>query len=133
MQREVVALAKKAFGPESSEALGFMSNLSSGLAKQGRYEESEVVLRETLVLYKRFYGYEHTGTMINLSRLGVLLEEQGKLEEAEAVFRETLALGRNLLGHKHPWTLSNIPRRLGKLKAGIVQYAAVAVAAEVWA
>jgi len=75
------------------------------LAKQGRLDEAEPLLREALEGCRRTLGEEHSDTLSSINSMGMLRMAQGKLGEAEPLLREALEGHRRTLGAEHPKTL----------------------------
>ena len=69
-----------------------LRHLAETLGHQGRYTESENLLREAMAI-RRDYGLDGPGAeIVTLMLLGDSLRHQGKLPEAEKIFREAAAL-----------------------------------------
>ncbi|ERF75850.1 hypothetical protein EPUS_01216 [Endocarpon pusillum Z07020] len=79
--------------------------LGVALGKQGRFEESEKILRKTLQTCRIAWGKQHPGTMATMNNLAIVLLDQGKLEEARKMYHRTLRTRKMILGKQHPDTL----------------------------
>ncbi len=62
--------------------------MSWTLYQEGKYGESEKLLRETLDLQKRVLGPDHVETLQSMSDLGWTLGEEGRYAEAEKMDRK---------------------------------------------
>lgn len=76
----------------------------------GKYQDSEQMLRQALKLREKALGKKHGATSASMNDLGITLSLQGKYSEAEEMLREALELKkrwlkRGPLGEEHPSTL----------------------------
>ena len=96
MFRAAIDEAGKAAKSKNPNAIGMMSDSLSGLSAalrgQGRYADSESVIRKQLQLLEMTYGEHNPDYAKTLNNLGLLLSEQKKYKEAEEIHRRALSL-----------------------------------------
>ncbi len=78
------------------------TNLAVHLARLGRVDESELLLKDALALHERRLGRDHPHTFALLLHVSNTLGSAGKLEESEALQRRAVDLGRRLFGDDDP-------------------------------
>ena len=100
--REVVNFYRRINGDQSSATLVPLYGLANNLFSQGRYAETDSLLRPTLPAIRAVYGVEHPIVASVLDRLGMSLVRLGRREEGVPYLRESLAMRRKLLGDRHP-------------------------------
>lgn len=96
---------RRAFGSQPAETLRSMNNLGGVLLNEGRYPESEKLLREALDGRRRLLGPEHLETLTSMNNLAAVLFAEGRYADAEKLHQETLNIQRRVLGAEHPDTL----------------------------
>jgi len=74
------------------DAIGFT------LARLGRYEQAEPLLRSALEIRTRAHGEEHAEVAESLNHLAALLNEKADYAGAEPLYRRSLVIRRKLLG-----------------------------------
>ncbi|OCK86963.1 TPR-like protein [Cenococcum geophilum 1.58] len=120
--RAAVEAMEKVLGPEHTDTLASVSELSSALERLGKYKEAEAMHQRALEGSEKVLGPEHRGTLIIVSELGSVLEILGKYKEAEAMHRRALEGSEKVLGPEHQDTLVIVSRlgsvleKLGKYK-----------------
>jgi tetratricopeptide (TPR) repeat protein len=97
--REAVRLAVERDGPAAHTAFVCRLDLGNALAKFGRYEEAEALIRESLAYAERL-GPVQDETMRARAYLAYALVIAGRPDAAEAETRPVIGLP---LGHPSPW------------------------------
>ncbi|MGO9914866.1 MAG: tetratricopeptide repeat protein, partial [Isosphaeraceae bacterium] len=82
LYREVLAKARKSFGPDDPRTAGWMAQLGWNLLKQEKWPEAELILRGSLAVREKTQP-NAWNTLNTRSMLGGALLGQGKLAEAE--------------------------------------------------
>ena len=100
--REVVAFNRRTNGDSSSATLAVVYGLANNLFSQGRYEETEALLRPALPAMRAVYGLEHPTVASVLDRFGMSLVRLNRREEGIPHLRESLAMRLKILGERHP-------------------------------
>jgi len=119
VNKQVIAIMREWMAQCGHEALGKMresdrpvsslqSNLGRLLQDQGKFQESESLLREAMEACRRSLDDSHPQYLAGLGNLGRILQLQGKLVEAEPLLRGSLEGRRKILGDTHPDTLKNL-------------------------
>jgi serine/threonine protein kinase len=98
MQRQALALRRKALSNENLAVADSLEQLGSELNQEGKNDDAEATLREALAMRKRLLGNENLAVAACLNDLASVFERQYRLEEAEAADREALAIQRKVLG-----------------------------------
>jgi tetratricopeptide (TPR) repeat protein len=99
---EAAAAAAPAADPERrAEILG---GHAAVLQQQGRFEETEALLRRAHGTLEESLGASHPSTLRALLSLARLLEETGRFADAEAANRTALEESRRVFGDAHPTT-----------------------------
>jgi tetratricopeptide (TPR) repeat protein len=98
---------------ESPDTLRSASDLSWTLYEEGKYAESEKLLREILEVQRRVLGPEDPQTLQSMSDLGWTLGEEGHYDEAERMERKALDIRRRVLGPEHPDTQTSMNNLAG--------------------
>lgn len=89
------------------QILFLMTEFTSRIQTQGKYEEAEQMLRRLLPLMRTSLGDDDISTIDTMVMLGQTLcsQEKSKSEEAVEILRQALALRQELQGGSHPSTL----------------------------
>jgi eukaryotic-like serine/threonine-protein kinase len=87
-----VEIQRRVLGVNNWKTLQAMSLEGWILQRQGRYPESEKVLRETLGRQTRAFGAANPHTLSTLTRLGVTLADERRYPEAEKAQRQVLEI-----------------------------------------
>ena len=115
--RRAVSIEEKAYGPDHSTLLPFLTGLSTLLQATNHLPESELLQRRTLAIDERVYGPEHASVAIDLNKLASLLYGMNRFSEAEPLYRRMVLIflaGTARTGQTQPY-----------LAAGIGNYSAV--------
>ncbi|MBL8149128.1 MAG: tetratricopeptide repeat protein [Blastocatellia bacterium] len=68
------------------------------LYQQGKYKESEILLKQVLETRKSMLGVNHLDTASTLNNLAISYEGQARYEEAEPLYKQVLEITKSLLG-----------------------------------
>ena len=93
-----VKVSSSAVGPENSETLGTMLDLSQTLFFEGRLAEAETLERKVLAVQQRVLGRDSHDAQGTMGTLAITLEELGNHTEAEKLLCETLETRKRTLG-----------------------------------
>ena len=99
--RRALAIRMAGSGPQY-EVVGDGAALGALLVAQGRYEESEPLLRAALELFISAAGPEAAAVAWVAEQLGSLLAATGRLDGAMALYRTALRIKERMLGGAHP-------------------------------
>jgi tetratricopeptide (TPR) repeat protein len=102
----VLALSRKALGPEHPDTLMAMHNLANYYGESGRWDEALKLREEVLPLCRKVNGPGHPGTLRAMHNLASSYQYASRLDEALKLREEALVLGRKVLGPEHPDTLT---------------------------
>ena len=106
LKRENAAAYERVFGPDDSDSIVELGNLSYLLGMRGDYPEAERVVRETLKRYTRVGLADSPDGLANANNLAGFQFYQGDAREAEPMLVELLARTVRVMGAEHPGTLS---------------------------
>ena len=90
--REIVELARRTSGTETSFFLTTLLNLAQALTLQGKYAEAEPVRREIVGGWQRIGGEAHPNVVSATRDLAENLKNQGKEGEAKALLDQARAI-----------------------------------------
>jgi eukaryotic-like serine/threonine-protein kinase len=107
---------RRALGSKRADTFRSMNNLGAVLLDEGRYPESEKLLREALDGRGRVLGPEHLETLTSMNNLAAVLSVEGRYADAEELHQQTLNIQRRVLGPEHPDTLLSMSN-IGELLA----------------
>src|SRR5882724_7625393 len=99
MQRAALAIRRKRFGSESSEAAAWLNELGLTLLANGKLSEAERAIREALDIRRRHFGNENADVAASQNNLAHVYSQMGRLTEAEALARKALATRQRLFGN----------------------------------
>jgi tetratricopeptide (TPR) repeat protein len=100
MHRAALAIRKKLFGPESSEASASLNDLGLALMAENKLAEAEKADGEALAIRRQLFGNNHADTATSLNALSSVYRQEAKLTEAEPMAREALGIRQKLFGHE---------------------------------
>lgn len=98
MQRAVLTIRQKQFGPEYPEAAAALNQLGLTLIANGKLSEAEQVNRQALDIRRRLFGNVNADVATSQNNLAHVDSQNGKITEAEALARESLATRQKLFG-----------------------------------
>jgi serine/threonine protein kinase len=101
LQREVLAIRRKALGNESPLVGQTLRDLANVLRTQGRLVEAEKTEREALAIQRKLWPQGHPEVAATLFDLELVLKEQGRWSEAETAGRESLAMSMKASGEEN--------------------------------
>jgi len=131
----VLAMNLKLFGKDDYRVGGALGGLGRTLAKQGRLDEAEPLLRQSVAIQREALGDEHLDRIWGLFNLERVLRKQGKLLDAKTTLRDAIKLFRNhAAAGRHAqneiaWLLATYPDPEVRDGRSAVTYAEKAVAA----
>jgi serine/threonine-protein kinase len=123
LNRRLLALNERLFGPRHPRYASNLLNLAGNRTERGYAEEAEPLYRQALDILLDYHGPDHPDVASALSLLGDALVVQERHDEAATVVRQALAARERIFGPDHPdvgLTLSrlgNIAIRTGDLDA----------------
>jgi tetratricopeptide (TPR) repeat protein len=117
-QREALAIREELLGPEHPRVAQSALNLANTLAKQGSYEDAEVLYRRSIAILERA---EVPGPRLSypLMGLGVVYKKQGRYDEAAPLYERAAELAEAAYGPEHSLVaqslrnLANLEKRRG--------------------
>jgi eukaryotic-like serine/threonine-protein kinase len=118
--RSAIQMQRQFDGTNSSETLGWMTDLASLCEAQGNVEEAERLFRQVMREQEKLG--ESRSTLPPMSNLGGLLSSEGRYREAEELLTNVVALSRRLNGPDHPTTLTTM-NQLGELYRHVHRFA----------
>jgi tetratricopeptide (TPR) repeat protein len=101
--RESITLMEGRLGPDHWRVALELTTLASTLRPQGRFDESEAILRRALEIPPR----RPQDRAITLGSLATLLRERGDLAGAERSQREAVAILDRAYGDRDPLTIAS--------------------------
>ena len=110
-------MRRKLMGNEHAQVAKSLIYLAQALDMQGRFAESEPVLREALAIRRKAFGDDSQLAWEVIVRLGEALTRQGKMPETEALYREALAAVVKSEGLGSPRVNDALGRLAGALRA----------------
>ncbi len=114
LNRKVLDLDRKIYGPTHPNVADVLINLGNIQAQWGRYGEAEKFEREALNITRDWYGKTHPETASAMTNLARTLVFEDKLSEADAMLREALDISEHAYGKVHPRVASAL-NDLGKI------------------
>lgn len=99
---------QQALGPDHPDTLRAMRELATVFKEQGRYAESEALLRKTLTAQKRVLGQDHKDTFVTITVLAAVCEAQDQPMTSEKLFSDLWQLQKKVLGPDHMETLGTL-------------------------
>src|SRR5262249_57583286 len=90
--RRALAIRGKAFGADSQQAAGVLSNLANVILADNRPAEAEPILRQALDLQVKLRGPDHPSVGTTLNRLAHALREEKRFDEADPVFFQAISV-----------------------------------------
>jgi len=114
LNRKVLEMDRKIYGPTHPNVADVLINLGNIQAQWGRYSEAEKFEREALDITRDWYGKTHPETASAMTNLARTLVFEDKLNEAGALLREALAISEHAYGKVHPRVASAL-NDLGKI------------------
>jgi len=101
LQREVLAIRRKALGNESPEVGASLRDLANALRLEGRLVEAEQTERESLAILGKLYPEGDANIAASLFDLSLVLGEQGRWPEAETAARQSLSMYTKMSGEEN--------------------------------
>lgn len=99
MQRTVLAIRQKRFGPESLETATALNDLGLTLMADGKLSEAEQVNREALDIRQRCFGNDNAEVAASQNNLAHVYSQIEKLTEGKALAHASLATRQKLFGN----------------------------------
>ena len=112
VQREVLAIRRKALGNESPLVGQTLRELANALRIQARLVEAEKTDREALAIQRKLWPQGHPEVAATLFDLELVLKEEGRWPDAEIAGRESLAMSMKVSGEE-TLAVANALRELG--------------------
>ena len=94
------------FAPDDEAMLDCLKYLASEMDAQGKYEESEKIMREIILAKSLSHGTEHPKVLVHVHNLCRSLYSQGKYIECGLQIRKVFAAHSKIFGLEHPDTLT---------------------------
>jgi tetratricopeptide (TPR) repeat protein/predicted Ser/Thr protein kinase len=110
-QREALAAAERATGPDSPEVAVVLRRLANTLTAQGRHVEALPVYERALTIFRTALGAEHPRVGSTLVNLGTTYSELSRHDEALPLLHKGLGILAAALAPNHPF----MPRAHGAL------------------
>jgi len=104
-ERKLLDVERRVFGPQDSETVGTMGDMSTILDAEGHTEEAEKMLREVLEAQKRLLGPEAHFTLISTDNLASMLVQEGRYQEAQKLEEQALETQRRVFGSDNLTTI----------------------------
>ena len=104
LQRQALAIHKKALGPDHPDTAQSLNNLGALLKAQGDYAGARPYDEQALAIRKKALGPDHPDTAQSLNNLAYLLQAQGEYAGARPYLEQALAIYKKVLGPEHPDT-----------------------------
>ncbi|MGV3661839.1 MAG: tetratricopeptide repeat protein [Prosthecobacter sp.] len=104
---------QQTLGPEHPDTMRSMRQLATVFKEQGRYAESEALLRKTLAAQQRALGSEHKDTFVTITVLAAVCEAQDQPMTSEKLFTDLWKLQKKVLGPDHMETLGTLGNLAG--------------------
>jgi eukaryotic-like serine/threonine-protein kinase len=114
LNRRVLDLDRKIYGPTHPNVADVLINLGNIQAQWGHYDQAEKFERDALVITQDWYGRNHPETASALTNLARTLIFEDKLNEADGMLREALGIQERVYGKVHPRVASAL-NDLGKI------------------
>ena len=105
LERGIINVHTRVWGPEHRDTLTCASNLACSLLRLGECAEAAALLRTTLAARTRTVGADDKNTLVTAGHLVRALISLGEYAEAEALGRGTLEKRCRVLGRDHRETL----------------------------
>jgi tetratricopeptide (TPR) repeat protein len=109
LEEQVLAALRRKLGPDHSDTLSAMSNLSMTLYLQGDLAAARPLGEQVLAGRRRVLGADHDDTLTAMANLASTLVDQGDLARARPLQEQVLEGMRRRLGADHPSTLTGKP------------------------
>ena len=103
--REAELSLYRRVGASEETIIAAQTNLASGYANIGRYENALPLLRDVSSGFAKLKGEEDRDTLLATYNYARCLLDLGRFEEARAVFRKTILMARRALGDSNELTL----------------------------
>jgi tetratricopeptide (TPR) repeat protein len=100
----VLALRRKALGPDAEPVGRTLANMGSVYKEAGRLEESERASRDALAVLVPKLGEQNLDVASVRMSLGDTLRRRGQLDAAEPLMRSALEIRAKVLGETHAAT-----------------------------
>lgn len=97
----MIALARRAFGPQSEEHAKALDSHAAWLHAMGHFDEGLAEAEEALAVYRRLFDGDHELIVAALNRIGSFLVSRGRPAEALIRHDEALAMSRRLFTGDH--------------------------------
>jgi serine/threonine protein kinase/tetratricopeptide (TPR) repeat protein len=114
INRRVLALDRRIYGPKHPSVANDLINLGAVQFEFGKFAEAERFYREALTITRPWYGNNHPATAANLTMLGRALVSQQKLDEGSTVLTEAVQINERAFGPVHPRVASAL-NELGRV------------------
>lgn len=82
MDRELIALETRVFGPDHLHTALTIRGLSIFLREQGRTQEADDLLKRAAAIWPKALGLEHERTVRSLDEFGMIFVDGGRAQEA---------------------------------------------------
>jgi RecA/RadA recombinase len=104
--RKVLAVRKKALGPDDVATLVTRHSIARRMAERGDHAGAEAEFRDVLAARLRVLGRGHRSTLNTRHEVAAQMAARGNHAGAEAEFRDVLAVRLQMQGPDHPETLT---------------------------
>lgn len=104
IQRELLCVRMRLFGPLHTSTLTVQGNLATTLMRRGKLEESEGMERLVHRGRTETLGPESSVTLVSAGNLALVLSMRGKGSEAAKLMLATWRVQKRVLGRAHPDT-----------------------------
>ena len=104
----IMDMRKTLLGPEHSDTLNSMEDLSITYDNQGKLSEAEQLQIQVVNMRMKLLGADHLDTLTGMKNLSTTYMHQGKWNEAEQLRIQVMDMRIKLLGAEHPDTLTSI-------------------------
>ena len=95
--KEVLAIFKKAFGPEHLDVALSLNNLAELYSSSGDYAKAEPLYLRALAIHEKALGQEHSNVAINLNNLALLYAAMGKFQTAHELHKRAQTIDEKLI------------------------------------
>jgi hypothetical protein len=102
IQQGVVQIKARMSGSDAQGMGQELTDLAMLQFAQGRYAETEALLRQALAQQERTFGPEHLMVGKTVHKLAELAAEQDDIEQGAPLYHRTLSIYEKALGPTHP-------------------------------
>ena len=98
--RRAIAVRRQALGPDNSDTLKSMYDLSIVLNEDSKYSDAEKLARETIDVQRRVLGAQNHDTLASMSKLALFMQNEGHYADAEKLDRSVLDTTKRVFGQQ---------------------------------